>query len=349
VYMRDNRTLAAQHFDLTTFKLSGEAKVLEDDVLYYPGVDRAVFGLSSDVLVAQKRAGANVSQLTWFDRSGKKLSTISNPGSYSNVRLSPDVRKLAADQSDAEGRNIDIWIHDLDRDSKTRLTFGPGLVQMPSWSPDGSKVLYAGNHKLGWEIYQKNADGSGSEQRVGNFGAMNEVSVWDWSHNGKFVLARKGDELWYLTYPQGDPKPLLEGKTVENAQFSPDDRWTAYACNESGRMEVYVSPFPSFDTKWQISSGGGREPKWRRDGKELFYISAEGKIMAVVLGKGPTFEAGSPVVLFQTRLRQPVSAQDRFSYDVSSNGQKFLIITKSEVDNAAPLSVLLDWQSSLQE
>jgi len=349
LYMRDNRALVVQAIDPRSYDLHGEPQVLEDDVLYYPGVDRAVFSASHAILVTQKRTSASVSRLAWFDRRGKAIGTVSTPSAYSNVRLSPDNHKLAADEADSEGRNIDIWIHDLDRGLKTRLTFGPGLVQMPSWSSDGKEVLFAANHKLGWNTYLKHADGSGAEQRVGSADVMTEVSVWDWSHNGKYVLVRKGNELWYFAFPNGEAKPLLRGKSTENAQFSPDDRWVAYASNESGRMELYVSPFPSFDTKWQVSSGGGREPKWRKDGKELFYISAEGNMMAVPVAPGPTFEFGSPVTLFQTRVRQPVSAQDRFSYDVSNDGQKFLIITKADSDTAAPLSVLLNWQSEAQK
>jgi hypothetical protein len=146
-------------------------------------------------------------------------------------------------------------------------------------------------------------------------------------------------------------KPLLQAKwTVRNAQFSPDNRWIAYASNETGSMEVYVSSFPNGSGKWQVSSGGGgQEPKWRQDGKELFYLSADGKMMAVQVTTGAAFKAGSPVPLFQTNRRQPVSSQDHFSYDVSGDGQKFLIITKMDEANAAPLSVLLNWASEMEK
>ena len=173
---------------------------------------------------------------------------------------------------------------------------------------------------------------------------------WDWSRDGKYVLVRRANELWYLAWPERVAKPLLQAKwTVRNAQFSPDGRWVAYASNETGSMEIYVSPFPSGNGKWQVSSAGGGEPRWRQDGKELFYLSSEGMLMAVAVTTGASFKAGSPVALFQTHRRQPVSAPDVFSYDVSGDGQRFLIIKKMDEANAAPLSVILNWDSEMEK
>jgi eukaryotic-like serine/threonine-protein kinase len=160
----------------------------------------------------------------------------------------------------------------------------------------------------------------------------------------------KCNELWYLTWPERVTKPFLQAKwTVRNAQFSPDSRWVAYASNETGNMEIYVSPFPTGNGKWQVSSVGGQEPRWRGDGKELFYLSPDGKMMAVPVKVGGGFEAGAPVELFQTHRRQPISAQDVFSYDVSGDGERFLIITKMDDNNAAPLSVVLNWTSEMKK
>ena len=136
---------------------------------------------------------------------------------------------------------------------------------------------------------------------------------------------------------------------MRNAQFSPDGRWVAYASNETGRMEIYVSAFPSVNGKWQVSSAGGQEPRWRQDGSELFYLSAEGKMMAVAVTAGASFEAGPPVPLFQTHRRQPVSAQDFFSYDLSGDGQRFLIATRADKADSAPLTVLLNWSSDMEK
>jgi Tol biopolymer transport system component len=322
---------------------------LSDEVLYTPLVDRAVFSVSSgDVLVTQTGKGASLSQLTWFDRIGKPAGTVGVLGSYNNVRLSPDGRRVAEDQTDPNGRNIDIWVHEPARGAATRLTFDPSPHQAPIWSPDGKQILFSSNRKLGFRLYLKNADGSGSEEEVADFGEYLPLNAWDWSSDAKHVLVRKTNELWSFSWPERIAKPLLQAKwTVRNAQFSPDGRWMAYASNETGSMEIYVSPFPSGSGKWQVSSAGGQEPKWRHDGKELFYLSPEGKMMAVQVKAGAGFESSSPVALFQTHRRQPISSQDVFSYDVSGDGQRFLIATKLDEANAAPLSIHLNWASDM--
>ena len=351
VYLRDNKTLVAQPFDRRRYVLSGEPHTLSDEVLYTPLVDRAVFSVSSEeILVTQTGKGASLSQLRWFDRSGKLAGTVGKPASYSNVRLSRDGRRVATDQTDPDGRKIDIWIHEPAQGAATRLTFDPGADQTPIWSPDGKQILFASNLKqLGFHLYLKNADGSGSEEEVSDLGT-GVFNPWDWSRDGKYILFGKGNELWSVSWPERVTKPLLQVKwTVRNAQFSPDGRWVAYASNETGSMEIYVSSFPSGNGKWQVSSGGGQEPKWRQDGKELFYLSADGKLMEVAVTTGASFKAGSPAALFQTHRRQPVSFLDVFSYDVSGDGQRFLIATKMDEANAAPLSVLLNWASEMEK
>jgi len=355
LYLRD-KTLVTQPFDRRRYVLSGEPHTLSDEVLYFPGVDRAVFSVSREVLVTQTGKGASLSQLTWFDRSGKSAGTVGVPGSYNNVRLSPDGHRVAADQSDPDGRHIDIWIHEQARGATTRLTFDPSPHQVPIWSPDGRQILFSSARKLRNQLYLKNADGSGSEEGVADLGYLTQVNAWDWSRDGRYVLVRNSKELWYLSWMDRVAKPLLQAQgTVRNAQFSPDGRWVAYASNETGSMEIYVSPFPTGNGKWQVSSAGGQEPRWRQDGKELFYMSADGKMMAVAVTTGlpalagASFKVGSPLVLFQTHRRQPVSSLDVFSYDVSGDGQRFLIITKGDEANAAPLSITLNWASEMEK
>jgi hypothetical protein len=176
------------------------------------------------------------------------------------------------------------------------------------------------------------------------------VNAWDWSRDGHYVVFRKENEVWFFNWNDRTPKPLLQPKwTILNAQLSPDTRWIAYASNETGTMEVYVSPFPSVTSKWQVSNSGGQEPKWRQDGKELFYLASDGKMMSVGVTITASFEAGTPVALFQTHRRQPISAQDVFSYDVSADGQRFLVATKVDEPTAAPLSVTLNWASAMEK
>jgi serine/threonine protein kinase len=347
LYMRDN-ALVAQKFDARSYVLSGEARALSDEVQYFPQTDLALFGVAGKtILVAQTGKGAAKYQLTWFDRNGKPTGAIGTPGGFANPSISPDGRRLGFEQTDKDGRHIDIWIYDLTNNATTRFTFGPGLNEIPIWSPDGKRIVYGSSQKLNFTVYLKNADGSGSEREISDLGAQ-EQGVWDWSHEGKFLLLRKDNELWYLSVPDFQAKPYLQPKwIVRNAQFSPDGRWVAYASNETGNWEVYVSPFPGGTGKWQVSRGGG-EPRWRQDGKELFYLSAEGKMTAVPVNMGASFEAGPPVALFQTHIRQPISAQDMFSYAVTGDGQRFLINTKVDEPNAAPLSIILNWASEME-
>jgi Tol biopolymer transport system component len=350
LYLRDNKTLMAQPFARRRYVLSGEPFPLSDEVLYFPDVDRAVYSVSGgDVLVTQSGKGASLSQLTWFDRDGKPAGTVGVPGSHNNVRLSPDGQRVTTDQTDADGRRRNIWIHELAEGlATTRLTFDPSFNGDPIWSPDGKQILFFSNRRGGFRLYLKNADGSGSEEEAADLGPAAQANAWDWSRNGKYVLVRKANELWYLSWPERVAKPLLQAKwTVRNAQFSPDGRWIAYASNETGNWEIYVSPFPSINGKWQVSNGGGQEPRWRQDGKELFYLSADGKMMAAAVTTGTSFKASSPVALFQTHRRPPVSSQDDFSYDVSGDGHRFLINTKVDEANAAPLSIVLNWASEM--
>ena len=350
LYWRDD-ALVAQRFDLGSYSLTGEPHIVSDAVQYFPQTNFAVFDAAGKTLVAQTRAGrgANKSQLTWFDRHGKQVGLVGPPELVSNPKISPDGKRVAVDQIDTDGRHVNIWIHDLNSDATRRLGFGPWLEQITVWSPDGKQVVYTANEKLFFSLYTKNADGSGSAENLVDMGTPQQ-SPWDWSRDGKYLLARKDHELWYITLADRQVRPLLQSKLlVRNAQFSPDGKFVAYASSETGNWEVYVSPFPGFGSKWQVSSGGGQEPRWRGDGKELFYLAPDGRLMAADVKSGPGFEAGSPIALFQTHPRQPLSAMDFFSYDVTADGQKFLVNTKMDTTSSAPLSVILNWSAEMEK
>ena len=348
LYIRNN-ALVAQHFDLRSFTLTGEARTISDKVQYTPTTDLALFTAGvKGTLVMQTGAGIGTSQLLWFNRSGKQLGFAGPPGLVGNPGLSRDGRRVLFDQMERDGSHWDVWIHDLASDANARLTFGPGLNQLPVWSPDGRQVLYASIRKGSWGLRIKNADGSGSERQVADL-TTSLMGPWDWSHGGN-VLFWKNGELWYLPSPDAQGKPIFrESWIARNAQFSPDGKWIAYSSNESGNWEIYVSPFPTADNKWQISRGGGKEPRWRRDGKELFFLSAEGKMIAVPVKLSANFEAGAPLTLFQTHTRQSISALDRVSYDVAGDGQQFLIDTKVDEPNAIPVSIILNWTSEFEK
>jgi eukaryotic-like serine/threonine-protein kinase len=349
LYMRDN-ALVAQRFDSRSYVLSGEPHTVSDEVQYFPIIDLAVFDVAGKgSLAVQTGKGADNSQLIWFDRNGRQVGAVGKPAVFANPAMSPDGRRVVVDQTDSNGRYVNIWIHELANEAATHLTFSSAADQLSIWSPDGKHIVFGSNQKFHFTLYQKNSDGSGSEQEIADLGAQ-EQGPWDWSHDGKYLLAMKNAELWYLSVPNWQAKPFLQAKwTFRNAQFSPDGRWVAYSTNETGNWEVYVSPFPNASSKWQVSRGGGEEPRWRRDGKELFYLSGEGKMMAVPVKTGTSFEAGPPVTLFQTHTRQPISVMDVFSYDVTGDGQKFLINTKVDEPNAAPLSIILNWASEMEK
>jgi len=350
LYRRDN-ALVAQRFDPRTYALSGEPRTISDGVQYFPQTDLALFGVAGNkTLVVQTGKGAAKSQFVWFDRSGKQLGAVGQPGFLADPSLSPDGRRVAFQQVDSDGRHVDIWIRDLANDAIARLTFGPGLDELPIWSSDAKRIAYAANHNLTYGLYQKSADGSGSEQEMAKSTGAFRQGFWDWSRDGHYLLVWKSGELWYLSHSDLQLKPLFQGNwIVRNAQFSPDAKWIAYSSNETGNWEIYVSPFPAVNSKWQVSRGSGEEPRWRRDGKELFYLSAERKMMAVSVTTGPSFQSGTPLALFQTHLRQSISANDLVSYDVSPDGQRFLTNTKVDEPNAAPLAVVLNWASEMEK
>ena len=348
LYVRDN-ILVSQPFDLKTFSLTGEPRTLSDEALFFPQIYRSVFSVAGPgLLVAQTGKGVYLSQLAWFDRHGNSLGTVGKPSWYDNVQLSRNGARIATDETDQDGRNIDVWVHDPAHDAATRLTFDPALDTTPVWSPDGKQLVFSSNRSLYFRLYVKNADGSGSEKEIAESGNA-AFNALDWSRDGKYILTRRSNDLWLLSLADGSQRPLLQGALIKGAQFSPDGRWIAYASNESGTMEVYVAPFPSGNGKWEVSHGGGSEPRWRKDGKELFFLSADSRMMAAPVTAGAGFEAGTPVALFQAHYRQAISSQDIYSYDVSADGQRFLIVTEVKDSAVAPLSVLLNWTSAIEK
>jgi Tol biopolymer transport system component len=345
-------TVVAQRFDPDKLELSGEPFPVVEGVDRIPGLGLGIFSVSdTGVLVYRSGSGGNV-ELTWFDRAGKRLGTLGPPAAYNNPALSPDGKRLAVSLIDPVGRlNADIWLIDLASGSQTRLTFDPGAESGATWKPDGSVIAFHTSHDGPLNLYQKAANGAGNEEPL--LRSDNSKSPTDWSADGKFILyqdqnPKTGYDLWILPVSgEQKPFPFLQTNYVEiQGQFSPNGKWIAYTSNESGTYQVYVRSFPS-GGQWQVSSGGGSDPKWRRDGKELFYISPDRKLMAVeVKGEGPTFESAVPKMLFEVRVR--VLPGPRNYYDVSHDGQRFLVAATPEEAASQPLAVVLNWQSDLK-
>jgi eukaryotic-like serine/threonine-protein kinase len=350
LFYRD-KSLLAQRFNLKRFALTGEPTTILTDIQYQTQVKRVVFDASEHgLLVAQSGSGIALSQLFWFNRKGVQISAVGKPEVYSNVSLAPNGKSVAVSMTDMASQNADIWTYDLQRGSAKRLTFDPAADTVPIWSPDAARLVFSSGRNSARNLYMKNSDGSQEEKLIvqGGFGYNNFPN--DWSRDGKYILYARDPDLWFATIPELKTTLFLKAPSiVRNGQFSPDGKWVAYASNETGKWEIYVTSFPEARGKWQVSSGGGEQPRWRGDGKELFYLSSDAKMMAAPVTTGANFDAGTPVALFQATPRQPVPLYDLFAYDVSRDGQRFSILTQVRPAETAPMSIVLDWTAKLNK
>jgi Tol biopolymer transport system component len=343
--------LMAQPFDAGKLELTGEPFLVAEQVGRYT-YGRSPFTVSENAVVYERGELGN-SQLAWHDRAGKQISTVGPPGSYYSMWLSPDEKGVAVER--AEGASTDIWLIDIARNTPTRFTFDPAIHRNPIWSPDGSRIAFASNRTGVPDLYVKSASGSSNEELLLETSSVKFPT--DWSLDGKLILyeerSGKGkNDIWLLPL-EGDrtPKPFLQDDFYKRgAKFSPDGKWIAYSSDESGQDQVYVKSFPGPGAKYQVSTGGGRQPRWRRDGKEIFYISADGKLMAVEVKAGLTFEALAAKPLFDTPIKVYVwvAPLSKDSYAVSGDGQRFLINNFTET--SAPLfTVVMNWTADLKK
>jgi serine/threonine protein kinase/Tol biopolymer transport system component len=350
LFCRD-KDLLAQGFDLQSFALTGEAATILSEIQYHPQIRRAVYAVSDKgFLLAQTGSGVALSQPIWFDRKGKEIGAVGKPDVYGNVSIAPNGKSVALSQTDmtSPNQNSDIWTYELQREGAKRLTFDASNHAVPVWSPDSARLVFASNRLLNFDLYMKNADGAQQETTI----MQQQVDKWpnDWSSDGRYIVYTRGTDLWSLTIPELKTSLFLKAPSVfRNAQFSPDGKWVAYASNETGKWQIYVASFPEAHGTWQISTVGGEQPRWRGDGKELFYLSSDYKMMAAPVSTGPNFDSGQPVALFQTTPRQPVSFNDLFVYDVSRDGQRFLINTVVKEAATSPMSVVLNWPARVNK
>jgi Tol biopolymer transport system component/predicted Ser/Thr protein kinase len=341
------KTLMAQPFDAKSGTLSGEAIPIVANVQEDPGFFTAVFSVSDNGVLAYQEEGgaADQHQFTWFDRAGKKLPAAGPKGNLWNPRLSHDGRRLLF----AQGDPGDIWLEDLSRHVTTRLTFNPADDASAVWSPDDARIVFMSQRSGAGDIYQKAAAGTGADELLFSSNVVkNPTSV---SSDGRSVLfdALNPKTKWdveVLSLPDRKVIPFLHGEFDENeGEFSPDGHWVVYASNESGRYEIYVQPFPGPGGKWQISSAGGSNPVWRRDGKEIFYLAPDRKLMAVAVKTGVAFEPETPAPLFEVRLRNDPSRH----YDVSADGQRFLLNVPQSDETSPPITLVQNWTVLLRQ
>jgi Tol biopolymer transport system component len=354
-----NGTLMAQRFDADRLQLTGEAFAVANGVEYLSSVARALFSVSENgTLVYQIGSGATFSQLEWFDREGKQLGTVGTPARYANPRLAPDGKRVAVDIDDPQSSNTDIWLIESNHQVPYRLTFDPSQDEAPLWSHNGKSILWLSDRGGKNGFYMKASDGSGSEKSLIGL-VRTDLSFAsapsDWSSDGRYFLytdLQEGDALHLWVLPMsGDQRPyrFLPGTSADvQGQFSPDGHWVSYSSNESGRWQIYVAPFPGPGGKYQISAGGGQQPRWPRDGKELFFLSPRRTLMAAPVKTGSTFEFSAPIALYETRAHEPLTAEEFFTYDVSPDGQRFLINANAEQKDIRPVDILLNWSSQLK-
>jgi len=346
LFYRDE-TLFAQHFDTKKFELTGEPVPIVTDVQFFPRIAKAVFAASNTgLLVAERNADSGASQVLWFDRKGQQIGIALNPGIYGNVMLAPNGKVLASDTTDPASLNTNVWTYDLENRTEKRLTFDAAFDALPIWSPDGGHIVFSSNREHKFELYLKDSNGANDEKIIGQ-GPVDAFPT-DWSRDGKYIIYQRGSELWFMTMPELRAVQFLKrNSSLKDGRFSPDGKWLAYSSNESGRWEIYVTSFPEGHGRWQVSNAGGDQARWRGDGKELFYLSGGSNIMAVPVKTGTNFDAGSPVILFQANPREMIATSEQFVYDVSNDGQKFLINTQIKTA-MTPMSLVLNWGAKLQ-
>jgi WD40 repeat protein len=340
VFAQD-RSLAARAFDASTLRVGGTLHTIAGDIA------AAGFAPPNEGLLTYL-PGNGQGRAVWFDRTGARIGNLETPSEVFAVALSPDERQLAA--SDAVSPTAGIWLFDLRRHARGRLTT---IGSTPVWSRDGSRVVFASSQANGvLELYEKPSFGDGREELILNTGH----SAWphDWSPDGRYIVYTSASpktkmDLWLLSTADRKPTPYLQTPFNElHGQVSPDGKWLAYTSDESGTWEVYVQSFPVPGHRTTISTDGGAQPRWRRDGKELFYVASDRRLMSVKVKQKSdsqgTLEVGEPEALFQTRVRGPlVSSWEE--YTVAASGQRFLICETERMDPS--MTVLLNWTAIL--
>jgi hypothetical protein len=334
-------TLFMHRFDPERRRTSGEPIVLRQGIVSDEGGQGAFTFSDQGTFAYRATAATSQNTLNWYSRSGALESTIGEPGDYTVPRLSPDGRKLAVVVAGA------IWVRDLTRGTVSRMTNGPAHC-CPIWSPDGSRIAFR-RGQLDLAVIP--ASGIGPETSLLANGSTNTPTHW--TPDGRAIVYqslgrnRVDTMLLPLTEPR-TAKPVVQSPfNEEQAQLSPDGRWIAFTSDESGQPQVYVQDFPALTQKWQISTNGGADPQWRADGAELFFIAPDHKLMAVSIRHAQAFEPGIPVALFQTRVTGLTDV--RTHYQVTRDGQRFLVNTTGPADRGAPVQLVVNWHAAMRQ
>jgi len=355
LFMRE-QTLVAQVFDASKLQLTGEAVPIAEHLAVNGASGVPEFSASDNgVLVYQIGDATGSWDLLWYTREGKQAGAVAQQERYYYPALSRDNSQLSVSLFNGAQGTADIWVLDLKRGTKSRLTFGPGTQLSSLWSMDGKSVYYSSNAKGANQIYSKAADGSGAEQLTLDHKEASDVP-YSFSSDGKYLVYTRrvlsdpqgNVDIWAVPM-FGDHKPFAVVATAFSdvaPAVSPAGKWLAYQNNESGRNEVYLTPFPGGGARWQVSTTGGADPRWRGDGKELYFLDPADSMTAVdVDTSGATPRLGVPHALFQANgVQRQVG-----SFVVANDGKRFLINSGSTKQGSEPLTLVTNWTSELKK
>jgi Tol biopolymer transport system component len=347
LFRRDG-ALVAQPFDVSALRLTGSPVMIADAVGFNPISYQGLFSASDNGTIAYQALTAR-SQFVWFDRQGKRLAEAMPAADYSTVCLTPDEKQIVYDLADPKSGNIDIWGFDVANARASRLTFDAAVDFMPVCSLASSEVVFSSLREGPPSLYRQLIANPGSEKPVLRSERAKIAS--DWSADGRLIVysilnQKTNWDVEVLPLAGGESQTFLATPAEErNARLSPDGRWMAYMSNETGNFEVYVQPYPATGTKWQISKGGGVQPQWRRDGRELFYLTADKKLLGVAVQTGAAFVPGETRSLFDTRITGWDRAGGSNQFAVAANGQRFLV--NSATDETLSITLVRNWSSSL--
>jgi len=344
--------LLTQQFNPKKSELIGEPVRIADEIPFNASNGRAAFAASRNgILIYRSGTGAGGSQFVWVDRTGKQLRTAGEPAAYNTTfSLSPDGKQIAVPRREGGTTSSqDIWVIDWERNVSTRVTFAPSSHADPVWSFDGLRIAFDARPKGTTDILEKKASGTGEELPL--LDSPSTEYLDDWSKDGRYIIYHVGDPTndVYALPLFGERKsfPIVQSPyNKDEAHLSSDGKWLAYNSNESGVWQVYVVSFPMADQKIQISTNGGAQPRWRSDGKELFYHALDGKLMAADIKVGTKMESSVPHVLFDTGL---VVDPTRDQYAVTSDGQQFLLLKPVTEATPTPITAVVNWTASIRK
>jgi serine/threonine protein kinase/Tol biopolymer transport system component len=353
LFIRGN-ALMAQAFDTTAARLSGEVMSIAEDVAYDAGGGSTDVAVTEGLLVYRPR-DRNVRELAWVDRAGRQLGDAGPAADYIHPWLSPDEKRAVVEVVDPDTGAHAVWMLDLVRGARLRFVAGPAASHWPIWSADGRRILFSSDRSGPWSLFARTSTGAGADEELLRLPTTSNPT--DWSRDGRFVIyqtsaAATRSDIWALPVtPPGRPFAVATSAAAERqAQLSPDGRWVAYVADDSGRDEVFVQGFPVATDKWPVSSAGGSQPQWRRDGRELFYLSMDLNLMAVAVNAtASSFDAGVPSALFAvTDLRRSeISARNNFM--PSADGKRFLINRPVIGRGFRPIAVVVDWATAVRK